>query len=41
MGFIGTFIKGAITGVIGLGIVSWLYSTVSGEDKEESSQEEE
>ena len=27
MEFFGTFLKGAITGIVGLGVVSWAYCT--------------
>lgn len=37
----GTFLKGAITGVVGLGVLSWLVSTFSEDDKDETDQEEE
>ena len=40
MGVIGTFLKGAVGGVVGLGIVSWLYSTVIA-DKEENEESKE
>lgn len=34
----GTFLKGAIAGVVGLGVLSWLVSTFS--EDEESEREE-
>ena len=41
MGMLGTFIKGAITGIIGLGALSWFYTTVvSDKDEQEDEKEE-
>lgn len=41
MGMLGTFIKGAITGIVGLGVVSWLYTTVvADKDEQEDDREE-
>lgn len=42
MGVIGTFLKGAVAGAVGLGIVSWFYSTViANDDEKEESKEDE
>lgn len=42
MGVISSFLKGAVAGAVGLGIVSWFYSTViAKEDEHEESKEEE
>ena len=41
MGAVGSFLKGVIAGVAGLGLVSWFIATQCGEENEESDQEEE
>ena len=41
MGTIGTFLKGAVAGAIGLGIISWFYATIiANEDEKEGYREE-
>lgn len=36
---LGTFLKGAITGIVGLGVLSWLVSTSSADESKEESEE--
>lgn len=38
---IGTFLKGAVAGVVGLGVLSWLVSTFSQDETGEESDKEE
>ena len=40
MGILGTFIKGAIAGVVGLGALSWLYTAVIAEKDENEDEKE-
>lgn len=40
MGAVGSFIKGMIVGVAGLGLASWFIATQCDDDDEESNQEE-
>lgn len=35
---LGTFLKGAITGVVGLGVLSWLVSTFSADESKDESE---
>lgn len=41
MGILGTFLKGAITGIVGLGALSWLYTTIVSEQDEHEKDKEE
>ena len=41
MGFLGTLVKGAVTGIIGLGIASWAYSTFIDDSKNEEADNQE
>lgn len=38
MSAIGTFLRGAITGVVGLGVLSWLITTLSQDEKNDESE---
>lgn len=41
MGILGTFLKGVTAGIVGLGALSWLYTTiVAGQDEHEKDKEE-
>lgn len=41
MGTIGSFLKGAVAGVAGLGLLSWFLATQCDKETEDSEQEEE
>lgn len=41
MGVVGSFVKGVVAGVIGLGLVSWLYNEITSSKESENGKEEE
>lgn len=41
MSAIGTFLRGAVTGVVGLGVLSWLVATLSQDEKNEETESSE
>ncbi len=38
MGMLGSFLRGAVAGVIGLGVVSWLISTCCDDEKTDATE---
>lgn len=41
MGVLGSLISGAVTGIVGVGFASWLITTLSGDDSQDTSETEE
>ena len=38
MSAIGTFLRGAVTGAVGLGVLSWLITTLSQDEKNDEAE---
>lgn len=41
MGLLGTFLRGAVTGIVGLGVLSWLITTCRDDEKANESESDE
>lgn len=41
MGALGSLISGAVTGIVGVGLASWLITTLSGNDSRDEAETEE